>query len=194
MRCNDSAPHILLPHHPFSTASSFSVKLDQEQPTADASDPFALSNLLAAGTLTVAVNDVPCTGPGTSRSDAWHFLPARDLANRTEDAIFRGLAFLTDHLFLRATCRLGASGRTLFIRVYLIPYDLENVRGQLHFRHETVVTEARRHLHGILPLIVQSTTLWDADEASFAAQPTFFLSMDIVRADQVLSSAGIDPC
>ncbi|KAF8844559.1 hypothetical protein BDN67DRAFT_1000237 [Paxillus ammoniavirescens] len=171
----NEAPHILLPHCPFSTASSFPVNLDQEP---NASDPFALSNLLAAGTLTVTV-DVPCTGRATSRSDAWHFLPARDLANRTEDALFRALAFLTDHLFLRATCRLGTSGRILFIRVYLIPYDLENVRGQLHFRHETVVREARHHLHGILPLIVQSTALWDADETSFTAQPKFFLSMDI---------------
>ncbi|KAF9246232.1 P-loop containing nucleoside triphosphate hydrolase protein [Melanogaster broomeanus] len=175
MQALDSAPRTLVSSHcPFCSANGFHV--DQET-TASESDPFALGCLLAAGTLTVTIHDgqVPCT----SGSDTWHPLPTRDLSCRPEDSLFRGLDFLTVNLFLRATCRLGASGRTVIIRVYLIPYDLPNVRGRLHSRHETVVKEARRHLHGILPLIEQSPALWDADETPLAATPKFFLSRDI---------------
>ncbi|KAF9227568.1 hypothetical protein BS17DRAFT_693859 [Gyrodon lividus] len=179
MQVLEETPRTLLSSHcPFCTTSSLQVNLNQEQPPANSSDPLALSKLLPAGTLNVTVHDgqLPCTG--TSGSDAWHSIPARDLPSHPEDALFRGLAFLTDHLFLRTTCRLGANRCTLFIRVYLVPDDLPNTHDRLHFRHERVVKEARRHLHGILPLIEQATALWNADEISSTAQPKFFLNRD----------------
>ncbi|KIJ69192.1 hypothetical protein HYDPIDRAFT_179066 [Hydnomerulius pinastri MD-312] len=160
-------------HCPFCTANTLLVA--QGQPEADVSDPFAFHHLLAAGTITVAVHDgqAPCNN--IHGIDAWHALPIRGPSNRPEDSLFRGLAFLTDNLFLRTTCRLGASAQILFIRVYLIPHDHPNVQGRLHSRRKTVVKEARRHLQALLPLIEQSEASWNADLSSLSVMPKFFL-------------------
>ncbi|KAG6376418.1 hypothetical protein JVT61DRAFT_2405 [Boletus reticuloceps] len=103
----------------------------------DSTDPFSLSNLLPAGTITVTVHDGESPCPSTSHNHNWHSLPIRSLSTHPADTLFRELAFLTEHLYLRATCTIGASGRTIFIRVYLIPNDLPNVHGRLHRRSET---------------------------------------------------------
>lgn len=140
-----------------------------EQPVAQVQDfagAFSLNNLLPAGTITVTVHDGESPCPGARDSHEWHSLPVQKLTTHAEDTLFRQLAFLTQHLFLRATCRLGASGRVVFIRVYLIPDDLPNVCGQLHNRPGAVVKKAHRYMHGIVPLIEQHGGLWDADETS----------------------------
>ncbi|KAF8447641.1 P-loop containing nucleoside triphosphate hydrolase protein [Boletus edulis BED1] len=103
----------------------------------------------------------------------------RSLSTHPADTLFRELAFLTEHLFLRATCTIGASGRTIFIRLYLIPNDLPNVHGRLHRRSETVVKEAQRHMHNIVPLIERNHGLWDADEACLDAPHEYFLPSHI---------------
>ncbi|KAG9318758.1 P-loop containing nucleoside triphosphate hydrolase protein [Chiua virens] len=146
----------------------------------DGTDPFSLNNLFPAGTITVTVHDgeSPCP-TSTYNSGTWYSIPVRTLSTHPEDTLFRELFFLTEHLFLRATCRLGASGRIILIRVYLIPNDLPNVRGRLHCRPETVVKEARRHLYNIVPLIEQNKDLWDADEAGLNSPQKHFLPSHI---------------
>lgn len=149
----------------------------------DTADAFSLSNLLPAGTITVAVHDgeSPCPSASNDFRD-WHSLPIRSLSTHLVDTLFRELAFLAEHLFLRATCRLGSSGRIIFIRIYLIPNDLPNVYGQLYRRRETVVKEAQRYLRTIVPLIEQNNDSWDANEACLnAPAEKFLLPSHIVR-------------
>ncbi|KAH7889500.1 P-loop containing nucleoside triphosphate hydrolase protein [Phlebopus sp. FC_14] len=146
--------------------------------TEDASNWFGLHHLLAAGTIVIAVHDEQVACYNTISSDAWHAPPTREPRSRPEDSLFISLAFLTHHLFLRAMCRLGASGQNLFIRVYLMPHDLPGVHGQLHCRTDPVVKEARRHLRSVLPLIRQDRASWDANE-SFSLWPRFFLPQAI---------------
>ena len=147
----------------------------------DSADPFSLSNLLPAGTITVTVHGGQSPCPRASKNHDWHSLPVRRLSTHPVDTLFRELSFLTEHLFLRATCRLGASGRIIFIRVYLIPNDLPNVHGQLHRRSEIVVKEARRYMCSIVPLIERNAGLWDADEVCLSAPAEHFLASCIVR-------------
>lgn len=150
-------------------------------PARDTADAFSLTNLLPAGTISIAVHDgeSPCPSTSTSRTN-WHSIPVPNLSTQPVDTLFRELAFLIEHLFLRATCRLGASGHVIFIRLYLIPNDLPNVHGRLHRRPETVVKEGRRHMHSIIPLIEQNDGLWDADEACLNAPRKHFLSSHVV--------------
>lgn len=146
----------------------------------DTTDAFSLSNLLPAGTITVAVHDgePPCRSGFNNRD--WHSLPMRKLSTHPADTLFRELAFLAEHRFLRATSRLGASGHIIFIRLYLIPNDLPNVRGRLRCRSKTVVHKGQRYMHRIVPLIEQTDGLWDADEACLDAPQKHFLPSRIV--------------
>lgn len=146
----------------------------------DATDAFSLRNLLPAGTIAIAVHDGESPCPNASNNREWHSLPLRKLTTHPEDTLFRQLAFLTQHLFLRATCRLGASGRIIFIRIYFIPVDLPNVCGRLRRRSDAVVKEARRHMHNVVPLIEQGRGLWDADELCLNAPQKHFLPSHIV--------------
>lgn len=162
---------------PFCT-ESYRLSVVEVQDTADA---FSLSNLLPAGTITVAVHARSPSGcPSAHNKREWHSLPTRKLSTHPEDALFRQLAFLGQHLFLRATCKFGATGRIIFIRLYLIPNDLPNVYGRLHHRPDAVVREAQRYLHNIVPLIEQNGGLWDADDACLNALQKHFLPSHIV--------------
>jgi len=127
-------------------------------------DPFALHNLLSSGTITVDLHDghFPCTHEHAS--DGWHLVPLRQLSGYTEDDVCCMISFLTEHQFLRATCCLGTNQRTLYIRIYLVPTDLPNVRGQLRHRSKAILTEGGRYLQSLLPMISQVHDSWRADE------------------------------
>jgi hypothetical protein len=146
----------------------------------DKSNPFALDNLLSAGSIRVDVQDhLHCDHGHTS--DTWHPVPSRQLSVYAEDDVFCKISFLTEHQFLRATCRLGTSQRVLYIRIYLVPTDLPIVRGSLRHRSEAVLKEGYRHLQALLPSIVQDQRSWNADEPSSISQPqNYFLPRDIV--------------
>lgn len=163
-------------------------------PARDTADAFSLANLLPAGTITVAVHDgeSPCLSASNNRD--WHSLPVRNLSTHPVDTLFRELAFLTEHLFLRATCRLGASGHIIFIRLYLIPNDLPNVHGRLRRRPEAVVREGQRYMQSIVPLIEQNNGLWDADETSLNAPQKYFLSSHVVCGFLIFFFAGVNHC
>jgi hypothetical protein len=144
-------------------------------------DPFALDNLLSAGTITVDVHDnhLPCAHGHAS--DSWHPVPSRQLSVYPEDDVFRTISFLTEHQFLRATCYLGTSQRVLYIRIYLVPTDLPNVQSRLRHRSKAVLKEGGRHLQSLLPMIVQDQVSWSADELHSTNQPQkYLLPRDIV--------------
>ena len=128
-----------------------------------------LYNFLAAGTVTIPLQcrDVPCSH--LHATDGWHVLPSAAtlepmlVPNDTPLLRLRQLDFLMKHSFIAATCRLDAVVNILFVRIYLIPWDLPGVHGKLRVRDEiSVVAPARRHLRNILAEIVQDDDAWDA--------------------------------
>ncbi|KAG0701768.1 P-loop containing nucleoside triphosphate hydrolase protein [Suillus ampliporus] len=146
----------------------------------DKSNPFALDNLLSAGTITVDVQDNHLNCTHRHASDAWHAVPSRQLSVYAEDDVLCKISFLTEHQFLRATCCLGTSRRALYIRIYLVPTDLPNVQASLRHRSEAVLKEGHRHLQSLLPTIVQDQRFWNADELPSISQPRkYFLPRDI---------------
>ena len=177
MQSSDGARRPLLSTYCPFCADRHRLPVVQERDTADA---FSLSNLLPAGTITVTVHSGASPCPSASNYRDWHSLPVRRLSTRPVDTLFRELAFLTEHLFLRAICRLGASGRIIFIRIYLIPNDLPNVHGRLHRRPDTVVDKAQLHMRNIVPLIERNDGLWNADEACLNAPQEHFLPSHVV--------------
>lgn len=146
----------------------------------DKSNPFALDNLLSAGTIRVDIQDSPLHCAHRHESDSWHPVPSRQLSVYAEDDMFCKISFLTEHRFLRATCRLGADKRVLYIRIYLVPTDLPSVQEILRCRSEAVMKEGHRHLQATLPSIVQDQRSWNADELPSTSQPqNYFLPRDI---------------
>ncbi|KIK31000.1 hypothetical protein PISMIDRAFT_85861 [Pisolithus microcarpus 441] len=145
---------------------------------ADADDDFdslALEDLFAAGTIAVTVHSegVSC---GAADYNSWRLLTvAREPSKRPQDPLLRGIGFLADNLFLRATCKLDRSGQVLLIRVYLIPHDLPSVQGRLRCRSAAVIKEGRRYLHSTLSLISRNPRLWKAEEPILSCDSNHFL-------------------
>ncbi|KAH7921384.1 hypothetical protein BV22DRAFT_1038738 [Leucogyrophana mollusca] len=157
---------------------SCNLNLGTAAPSPPTADPFSPQNLLAAGTIRVddAQISVPCDHRHSL--DAWHFLPVRELSHRPDDTLFCGLGFLAEHSYLRATCRFGVGGTTLFVRVYLVPYDLRDVQGKLRNRSEGVVKTAKYHLQALLPQIRQDLESWNAQEPTACSPCPSFVSQD----------------
>ena len=103
--------------------------------TSSSNDPFALANLLPMGTLPLplVLNDYVCDH--SHLEDGWHPLKTdlvlQNLMSEEDDPLLHKMAFLVKHAFISCSCRLSQNGNSLTIRVYLIPYDLLDVQGQL---------------------------------------------------------------
>ena len=145
---------------------------------------FALDNLFAAGTITLTVHGDGAACDNATNNNLWLPLPtARGPCDKAmQDDLLRGLTFLSENLFLHATCRPDPGGQVLFIRIYLIPADLPNARGQLHCRSNKVMKEGRRYLQDILPFVSQNPHLWNAEGHDLSSRGEYFLPRNIVCA------------
>ena len=153
---------------------------------APALTPYALGNLLPAGTVHLPITPDESSCDHHHSEDGWHAFRCLPMLQRLvapeDDLLLRELDFLIAHSFISCTCRLSRLGNVLNVRVYLIPHDLANVQGRLRVRDEaTILAPARRCLKVLLQRIVQDDTLWEGDDASSSKIPRLFLSHDVVR-------------
>ncbi|KAF9484636.1 hypothetical protein BDN70DRAFT_872149 [Pholiota conissans] len=135
-------------------------------PPASTSDsPFALRHLLALGTilvnLHVAFEHQICDH--THAEDGWHYFKGHSvvphLSNPTDIELCQKLDYLVQGQFIAATYRSNSIG-LMDVRVYLIPYDLANIKGKLRVRKESILNSARMYLRNLLPQISQNTERW----------------------------------
>ncbi|KAJ4486158.1 hypothetical protein J3R30DRAFT_3444646 [Lentinula aciculospora] len=132
--------------------------------------PYALSNLLQAGTVEIMLMPESLTCSHSHAEDGWHLLNEINLEGKVQTVsndLLRSLQILTTHLFLIATYCVSSthSDQRLVIRIYLIPYDLPGVNGCLssHIRrreNSPVLSIARRHMSYLLPQICQDQQSW----------------------------------
>jgi len=122
---------------------------------------------LAAGTLVVNldfdVQEVICNH--THAEDGWHPFEHSVLKDHlaVDDAnVCREIEFLVQHRFIAVTYCLGPLPR-VFLRIYIIPFDLANVQGKLRVRKEITLNPARRYLRTLLPKISQNSVNWNGD-------------------------------
>ncbi|KDQ61066.1 hypothetical protein JAAARDRAFT_32059 [Jaapia argillacea MUCL 33604] len=146
--------------------------------------PFSLRNLLAAGTLQWNLSSREPICNHNHERDGWHPFSVQLLLQQTssveEDVFLRQLEFLIRHSFIFVTCRRGCLRKTLYARVYLIPYDLANVQGKLRTRDEaTIVAPARRYMRVLLPRLLQHPHLWEGEECATTLEPQFLLPQNI---------------
>ncbi|EGO21281.1 hypothetical protein SERLADRAFT_452413 [Serpula lacrymans var. lacrymans S7.9] len=128
----------------------------------DTLDPYALPNLLAAGTVSLDASLGRLHEYATRRHSLQGFTTLPVL--HPEKTILNSIEFLIEHRFIRATGRLGTGGQFLFVRIYLIPHDLPNVQGKLRNRSDIIKREGKKCLQTLLDRIVQDQGNWDGDE------------------------------
>ncbi|KAI0062218.1 hypothetical protein BV25DRAFT_1885404 [Artomyces pyxidatus] len=142
------------------------------EPTASpsqADDPFAVQNLIPAGTISLNVAWTESLCDHRHAEDNWHYFLGEallpHLLHPDQVELCRQIDFLILHKFLAARCSLGASG-ILHCRIYVIPFDLPNVRGSLRNRDEfSVLKPARACLRNVLPRVVQDMGSWHSDDS-----------------------------
>jgi hypothetical protein len=127
--------------------------------------PYALPNLLQAGTVTLNVSadirhDI-CDH--NHAEDDWHRFDASGITSRLVDpqsiAFCQELDFLVKQSFISVTYRYSANGQ-MTLRIYLIPYDLPNVQGKLRVRKSNVLNPAKRYMRTLLSRIIQDHHGW----------------------------------
>ncbi|SRR6266436_7878622 len=160
----------------------------QPSPNNAAAGPFAVQNLLPAGTLLLPISqpDLGNICDHTHITGGWHPFPGKALLSylmdQENETLCRHLDFLVEHKFLIIQCKLGDSGTVLILRVYIIPYDLPGVQGKLRVRDETSeLKPARMCLRNVLPRITQEKSLWDAHDLDPSpSSPSYFLDSKTV--------------
>ncbi|KAF7337866.1 Helicase C-terminal domain-containing protein [Mycena venus] len=133
-------------------------------------NPWAIENFLSYGVLSIYVPDAVelqqelTASQQTLADDGWNLFAAplilAYLNNPEDHALLRELDFLVAENFIFASF-LVVESDVLFIRIYLIPYDLPGVQGRLRVRRDEIVGPARRCLSGILSKISRSPESWE---------------------------------
>ena len=133
--------------------------------------PYSLGNLLSVGTVIIKlpIEQQHMMCGHAHAEDGWHYFNAHAIIpylSESEDISFcRRLEFLVKHRFIMATYRASYDA-AMTLRIYLIPYDLSNVKGKLRVRGESVLAPAKRYLRQLLPRIVNNEEMWDGLEPS----------------------------
>ena len=135
-----------------------------------------LAHLLPAGTilLSIRLKDGFVGDELKPALDGWTLLPflpsgprVHILGDPAPDDVLDSLRFLVKNHFLAATYFLDVHQERLFIRTYLVPWDLPGSGGVLSLERRTsrdtgALRDAKKHLRRIFSLIRQDAEMWNA--------------------------------
>ncbi|KAJ4484665.1 SNF2 family N-terminal domain-containing protein [Lentinula edodes] len=151
------------------------------------SSPFALCNLLQAGTVQIELNskNMPCYH--THVEDGWHLFNEVDLngmVQASSEHLLESLQFLTrQQLTVATSCvnNVHLEMPSLVVRIYLVPYDLPGMNGRLSYharKRENAQGHglARRHMSILLPQIRRDQLSWSFGTADMNQNPPSILS------------------
>lgn len=155
-----------------STCAVCSASAAARSPTA--ATPFSTRNLIPAGTfrLTLHLDQRPdgiCDH--THEEDGWHIMSSRTMSCFCSRSSFLlELEFLIQKHFVVVTYQLEPEFEVT-ARVYLVPYDLSNVKGSLRKRPTTVLNPARRYLKALIPKLSLNPVHWNSGCTDEAMRP-----------------------
>ncbi|KAJ7029382.1 P-loop containing nucleoside triphosphate hydrolase protein [Mycena alexandri] len=131
--------------------------------------PWALENFLAYGTLSIRLDTDSFAHfhqeleVSAGAEDDWRSFSAdsirKHLSSQEDHAMIMELEFLVAQKFISVSFLLVDDN--IIFRIYLIPYDLPRVQGQLRVRKDEILTPARRLLKGLLLKISRSAQSWE---------------------------------
>ena len=127
------------------------------------SSPYALHNLFPVGTVRsylMAGGQIP-TDAFIAKDGWFELLPYELSALVVDHLCLEALRFLNDHHFVRTTHRSNPECTHLISRIYLIPYDLSNVRGKLRQRNPAILSQARSYMQLLYSRLDNDPQSWD---------------------------------
>ncbi|KAI0695860.1 SNF2 family N-terminal domain-containing protein [Cerioporus squamosus] len=145
---------------------------------------FVLSKFLSAGALTISIGGELglVEHPRQHADDGWttfphdHDPPVVGVWRDDDDSeTWESLRFLIRHRFIAATYLVDHYQSLLFVRVYIVPWDLPGSRGVLRSRDEdSVLRPGRRRLKALFLRIRQDRSLWEGSVASSSTPKHFW--------------------
>ncbi|KAJ7578523.1 hypothetical protein C8J56DRAFT_968195 [Mycena floridula] len=133
------------------------------------SSPYSLFNLLPYGSLQVSLSRSLNLSDHAHAEDDWLEFSALDLIPHLQehesDDLCRGIEFLTQQRFVRATYCLGPAN-SVRARIYLVPYDLPNVQGALRVRPDSVLRPARQYFRLLLSKTTTEPRFWSGEDTN----------------------------
>ncbi|KZT27320.1 hypothetical protein NEOLEDRAFT_1110673 [Neolentinus lepideus HHB14362 ss-1] len=142
---------------------------------------YSLANYLPVGVIVFDFLDDELHCNHTHCEDGWHTFSGQVYlrhAKKGEDVLLRWIDFLTANRFIIPTCRQAEGRRILYVRVYIIPFDLPGVQGTLRARNPDTVKEAGKAIRAIMGRIIQDDSLWQGYVPDGAARPIFSREID----------------
>ncbi|KAF4608242.1 hypothetical protein EYR40_000586 [Pleurotus pulmonarius] len=107
----------------------------------------------------------------THEEDGWHLMSPRTISCfGPRSSFLLELEFLIQKHFVVVTYQLQLE-LEVTARVYLVPYDLSNVKGSLRKRPTTVLNPARRYLKALIPMLSLNPAHWNSGCAEDAMNP-----------------------
>lgn len=156
-------------------------------PAASSTDPYSLAHLLPAGSIALELAYDARLCNHIHSEDGWHPFQGHTftkghLARSQDQELCSQLDFLVLYRFLTVTYRIGPSARIIFLRIYIIPYDLPNVKGVLRRRSRDVaiLDRAGRYMKTLLPWITQDQYTWAGTHVASSNSGEKFLDLDQV--------------
>ncbi|KAK0239544.1 SNF2 family N-terminal domain-containing protein [Armillaria nabsnona] len=135
-----------------------------QSPSGPVSSPWSLGNFFPTGTVSFPLtSDIACEH--ILSEDGWHSFRSDAVLSHLQDSprddtLCREIEFLVKHKFIAATYRQSLPS-VLVVRIYIIPYDLPGVQGQLRIRKQPILNRARRSLRLLLSVVEQGVQAWD---------------------------------
>lgn len=154
-----------------------------QSPSTSSHDPYNLDNFLPAGLIvlkSLKPNNLLCDH--THATDGWHRYSGDITTNSDERDICSQLTFLTQHQFLAVTWCASAELSYIHLRIYIIPYDLPNVKGVLQRsrRGSALLKRAVSYMKAVVPRIVADGRAWGGSTETMNFD-NFFVGPDLVR-------------
>src|ERR1700722_16523341 len=151
------------------TLSSCCTTCLKRPPPRSFTDPrFALSNLLHAGPIEIGVLK-GAFFDHIHAYDGWHIFSGASLhpyvVDPEDSQLCDELDYLMKHEFVAASYRSNILVDSVFIRIYIIPFDLPRLGGELLSRPDIVLKPARQYLSRLLPKIDKNQEKWDGHHA-----------------------------
>ncbi|KAI8982894.1 P-loop containing nucleoside triphosphate hydrolase protein [Trametes punicea] len=137
----------------------------------------SLSHFLPAGTVTL---DIPSLAPSSFTGgvelaeDGWRTFPKVVVGFRDDGSGIDRISFLVCNRFIAATYHINTAHMQLFVRIYVIPWDLPGSRGELRSRDESILKLGCNYLRTLFLKIRKDRSLWEGD-SSTSQSPCYFM-------------------
>ena len=130
---------------------------------------YGSANMLPAGTIEFMVTTRHFCDH-LHADDGWHpfrgDLVLPHLTHASDSSICDELEYLIKHKYILASYRHHVAVLLIYVRIYIIPYDLPNVDGKLLLRPENIAKPARLYLKRLLPTIDKNSDKWAGRSSS----------------------------